>query len=1458
MADGLSTAASVIAVLQLATAVGKFCFEYTRDVKNAPEDIKRVKQQVDAIEKLLIHTKKLLDGPYQNKLSASRDLESSLSGCKAKLSSLAQRLEIKLPKPTGGKGRRRDKFLSLLKVTSHNLKWPLTKEEAEEIITGLMQAQTLINHALQIDQMNVVLSVEQQANLEKLPIAYGAIFNSFEDEGEPECLPGTRVDLLKDLNDWIVDPKETRIFWLCGMAGTGKSTISRTFARILSDNGQLGASFFLNAAKQTGGMPVEKDENIGQKTLSDQFERVLFGPLSKINAPDVPDSTKPLVLVIDALNECEGNGTVQRIVELLGQLAGVSLNIRIFVTSRPQGTIRTGFNDLKGSHKDISLHDIQKPTISDDILALIKHKFGEMRRGRNLGSDWPGDEKIKQLAKIATPLFISAATLCRFIGDERFSIHQRLENVLELSNTPFVSKLDLTYRPVFDQILADTDKTEKEELIQGFQEIVGYILLLESPFCLASLSIILDRGVDALLRQLGQFQSVINIPDDLQTPVQIYHLSFRDYLLGDINDQSWFYIDAPRTHWLIGQSCLQVLSKTLKQDICNLVDPETDRRSVSSDTVKKYIIPETAYACRYWVHHLLHCANGSGLDNEKSEIVLRFLEHHFLHWIEAVLLLGQTEWYNEGEVVRLIGSLKSMVSLHLLALFPDFTEVPPSWGAPSSKLVTSPDGMLLALAPRGTSVELQAITAFSQVASCQYPAPRRFLDILNFFEFFNSRRRASISSLHFTADSRYLAATVGLGRVFVWDLETGGSPKEFDLQLKPASEFSSKTVISERRRHIRITTGCPALSSDGMFLAFTSSEDVLLWARSNPKAEFRQSRLQSLEGIQKWHASTHCAFLSLEFALDGALLVLLAVIQIHPENSEKVSPNTLDSMTVRLTWNTKTGRIIRTYSDERTPTICTFSTDCNVIATALPDSIIEIRDSASNTILQEFKQPPNPAEDTRQVCSLKFSWTGNLLALGYTNGAIQVLDLTGRVYIERSEKPGEPERILSMAFSRDDAILFFATQSSGTVLWPLDLSKDDGFGQNSGARQFINLRYYQPKSIDRFDISYSESNINSKEVFSPDRKWLAVHELKSGSNLWNCPLNRMKRLVFQEPREGCGESEERKICFAFSPDSQWLAGIAPTGQLTRWKIHDGDDESSSIVGLGIQVGTPNASYTSLSFSMDSSQVFYIVERKSVQMWNWATNNGDQLYVDKFSETVAIRPAFDGVHLALVKLSLRGVLLELLEISTGIVVRSFDPLISKFPFLEMIRGCKLELSRGGLPKPTFLSSAKQREKLIEEQGDPEGRFSADGKLFAAHIGHYLLIWDTDTGTLLESTRFPFVIYSSSLSATGYDIILNNVNVFGGAVVTNYLPDADCLFPTISRASFENACKYTSEGTRLAYKKSNILSLPYGTRIIGYSNDASTSSSLLAFLLPDGSPSFLQISEDVLDEALSHVT
>ena len=58
------------------------------------------------------------------------------------------------------------------------------------------------------------------------------------------CLKGTRKGVLEEIENWLTGDQAQHVFWLNGLAGTGKSTIAQTFAETTFADGKLGASFF--------------------------------------------------------------------------------------------------------------------------------------------------------------------------------------------------------------------------------------------------------------------------------------------------------------------------------------------------------------------------------------------------------------------------------------------------------------------------------------------------------------------------------------------------------------------------------------------------------------------------------------------------------------------------------------------------------------------------------------------------------------------------------------------------------------------------------------------------------------------------------------------------------------------------------------------------------------------------------------------------------------------------------------------------------------------------------------------------------------------------------------------------------------------------------------------------------------------------------------------------------------
>jgi len=71
-------------------------------------------------------------------------------------------------------------------------------------------------------------AIQRASGIDLLPVVDEATFDSYAERHNARCHPGTRTDLLRQIMEWSNEPDGKPIFWLNGMAGTGKSTICST------------------------------------------------------------------------------------------------------------------------------------------------------------------------------------------------------------------------------------------------------------------------------------------------------------------------------------------------------------------------------------------------------------------------------------------------------------------------------------------------------------------------------------------------------------------------------------------------------------------------------------------------------------------------------------------------------------------------------------------------------------------------------------------------------------------------------------------------------------------------------------------------------------------------------------------------------------------------------------------------------------------------------------------------------------------------------------------------------------------------------------------------------------------------------------------------------------------------------------------------------------------------------
>lgn len=516
-------------------------------------------------------------------------------------------------------------------------------------------------------------SLDTTTSLNRLSIAEGASFDSRAEEGNETCLPNTRVELLEKLSVWIAEPSSKPIFWLNGMAGTGKSTIARTLAQARAESNDLGATFFFKRgesdrtnlknfvstlarqlARNVPGLDVhikaaiDVDSTIVDKRVQEQFKRLVIEPLLKISM-----TQSSLVFVIDALDECEQDSDVALLIRLFSTAQSTSSRLRVFITSRPELPIRLGFKNIKGTYEDLVLHELPAPTIEHDITVFLRHKLNLIKKEadqrqeeRKLPENWPGEAAMQKLVTMAMPLFIFASTICRLIGDYRLGNPQGLlDEVLSQENGDGTSQLHMTYYPALKQqftSLQEHQTDKRRKAIKSFRLIVGTIVTLFQPLSAVSLSRFLDISWDAVADRLRLLHSVLNIPANPDCPIRLLHLSFRDYITNLQNmKEKDFWIDEGLVHQNLARHCLRIIRLHLREDICSLQHPGSHQSAITTEQFREHVPTELEYACLYWVHHV----TAKSFDLDIAEEVHLFLKEHFLHWTEAISLIGR---YTEG------------------------------------------------------------------------------------------------------------------------------------------------------------------------------------------------------------------------------------------------------------------------------------------------------------------------------------------------------------------------------------------------------------------------------------------------------------------------------------------------------------------------------------------------------------------------------------------------------------------------------------------------------------------------------------------------------------------------------------------------------------------------------------------------------------------------------------------
>jgi hypothetical protein len=495
--------------------------------------------------------------------------------------------------------------------------------------------------------------------LNSCPRAPGAGYQHGDRKG---CLRGTRKTVLDEIGLWTNDSSKSPVFWLNGLAGTGKSTIAQTVSERVFADGLLGASFFCSR-----DFKDRSDLHFIFPTLAFQLAhkypkfRSILVPLLRSNPDIVHESlynqmkvliAEPLtssdistVIVIDALDECKDEEPSSVILSVLGRFVERIPKVKFFITGRPESRIKTGFRLplLRDVTSVFVLHNVQPSLVNNDIWLFIKHELSELAQRRELGR-WPSDNDLNVLCHRAAGLFIYAVATVKFLDSNSHLPEQQLDMIINLpestdpeGKTKFKPEATLDF--LYTSVLK-TAFTEEDPMVDSkVRSTIGTVILLVNPLPPSGIAELIGLTPQEATLLLTPIQSLLILDEDPTQPVKPFHKSFPDFITNPSRCTDTRLCISPKDlHLELAMGCLGLMNDRLEQNLLSLPDYALNSEVEDLQTrIDDHISVALQYACQYWHIHLTEA------EGDVTGVIYSlhtFLEGKFLAWLEVVSVLG--------------------------------------------------------------------------------------------------------------------------------------------------------------------------------------------------------------------------------------------------------------------------------------------------------------------------------------------------------------------------------------------------------------------------------------------------------------------------------------------------------------------------------------------------------------------------------------------------------------------------------------------------------------------------------------------------------------------------------------------------------------------------------------------------------------------------------------------------